>query len=159
MRRLLEDRRRRLVAHARGALDVVRPRGEGVGALGERFGRARVRLQPPRLARRLIDGAAHDRVAERVAPWHRGRPQHVALHQLLERRQRLRLAEPAAAAARSRSAGSPGDRRAPHQPPRGVTEALDLLAERGRHRGRHADRGLVVERLRAPVDTRASSCR
>ena len=59
----------------RAALDVVRARGERPRPRGERRGGARVRLQPPRLAGRLVDRAAHERVAEAVAARDVGRPE------------------------------------------------------------------------------------
>ena len=135
-------RRRRAPTARRGAPAPRRALGRAASAVGG----ARVRPQPPRLARRLVDRAAHDRMAERVAPRHRGRAQHVARHQLLQRRQRLLLAQPGGGGGEVEVRRVARDGRAPRQPPRALAQALDLLPERGGHRGRHADHR-VVERL------------
>ena len=145
---LFEHRRARLVAHARGAFDVMRTRGDRARALGECVGGERVRAQPPRLARGLIDGPAHDRMAKPVAARHRRRAQHVTRGQLLERRERLRVIQPGRGGGELEVGRIAHDRRPPGQPPRELAKAGDLLPERGRDRGRHADR--AVARARDP---------
>ena len=110
---------------------MVRPRREGAGPRSERVGGARMRLQAPRLARRLVDRATHDRVAERVVPRHRGGAQHVERRELLEPGERLLLAEVRGRGGELELGGIARDRRAPGEPSRRVSERRDLLPERG----------------------------
>ena len=142
---LLEHGRGGLVADARRALDVVRARRERARAVGQRGRGARVRLQPPRLAGAVVDGAAHERVAEAVA----ARRRRSARRRSRPAGRRSPPAPPARSgrrrrAARSRSNGSPAT--AAPQPSRCARslQPADLLPERGRDGGRHADRIAVL---------------
>ena len=75
--------------------------------------------EPPRLARRLVDGAPHNRMAKRVAARHRGRAQHIAPgDEFVESRERLGIGEPGRPRRRDRV--RPGRRRRPRPMPAGA---------------------------------------
>ena len=141
---LLEHGRGGLVAHARRALDVMRARRERARAVGERGRGARVRLQPPGLAGAVIDGAPHERMAEAVAPRDVGRPGDVRGQQVVDRRQRLLLAQPGGRRGEVEVERLARHRRAPAEPLRALAQPPDLLPERGCDGGRHPDRIAVL---------------
>ena len=137
---LLEHRGGGLVAGAGGALDVVGAGGQRGRAVGERLGGAGVRLQPPRLARPVVHGAAHQRMPEAVAPGDIGRPGDVGRQQGVDRGQGLALVEPGGGGREIEVERLAGHGGAPAEPAGGLAQARDLLAERGGHGGRDADR-------------------
>ena len=145
--RLDEDGDGRLVARQRALLEVVGAGRRRRPALLERGRRARVRLEPPRLAGRVVDGAAHERMPEAVAARDLGGAEQPGGEDLVERRGRLRRAQAAGRGGELELHGLADDRAAPGEPPRVGAERLDLLAERGRDRGGHAGRpGRTVRR-------------
>ena len=157
---LLEDRRRCLVAHARGALDVVRSRRDRARPRRERLGGARVRAPaatPPPPPHRRRGARSDGGTRSAAAPWSPA-----------ARRAPPAPPTPRARAPRSaprrpwRDRGPPDLRRPPRPRPAAarVAQAVDLLPERRGHRGGHADRGLSSSGRRAGrCETRASSWR
>ena len=85
-----------------------------------------------------VDGPAHQRVPERVAPRHGGAAEHAARDELVDRREGLVLREPGGRGGQLQLGGIARDGGPPGQPARGTAEAADLLRERDRHRPRHA---------------------
>jgi hypothetical protein len=73
-----------VVARAREPRDVMRARRRARAAPLERAGHPLVGAQPPRRWRRVVDGAAHERVAERECPAVAGRVHEVGRHELVD---------------------------------------------------------------------------
>ena len=137
---LLEHGRGRVVSRPRGLLEVMRAGRQRARPLGERRRGARVRLQAPGLPGAVVDRAADERVAEAVAARELRRHRDPRGQQLVDRGQRIGLAEAGGGRRQVELERLARDRRAPAQPARTLGQPGDLLAERGRHRGRHADR-------------------
>ena len=87
-------------------------------------------------------------MAKRIAARHRGRAQDVARRQLLERRERLYVAQPGGGGGELELRRIARDGRTPGQTARDLAQAADLLAECRGDRGRHADQAFVLERQR-----------
>ncbi len=136
---LLEHGGGGLVAGAGRALDVVGARGQRGRAVGERVGGAGVRLQPPRLAGPVVDGAPHERMAEAVAAGDVGRAGDVGGQQGIDGGQGLALVEPGGGGREVEVERLAGDGGAPPEAPGGLAQPRDLLAERGGHGGRDPD--------------------
>ena len=123
----------------RAALDVVRALGRRDAALGQQRRAAFVGEQPPAARRRLVDGAADERVAEAEAPRHVGRPDEVAAQQLVQRVDDERRVEA------GRGGGQLGlervarDRRAIERAARIVRQQRELVGQRRGDRTRHLD--------------------
>ena len=118
---------------------MVGARGERAGPRGERRGGAGVRLQPPRLAGAVVDRAPHQRVAEAVAARHVGRAGDARGEQVVDRRQRVGVAEPGGGGREVEVERLAGHGAAPREQAGALGQARDLLPERGRDGRRHAD--------------------
>ena len=75
----------------RRALDVTGPRGRRGAAAAQHGGGAGVGAAPPAVFGGLVDGAAHDRVAEAEASGQQRRLDQLAIDELIECGQRLGL--------------------------------------------------------------------
>ena len=143
-----------LVAAAGGLLDVMRALG-GRGAAGrQRRRRARVGRELPAARRRLVDRAAHDRMAEDEAPRHRRRAHQVQRQEPVERGEALRRRQ---LRDRRRQVGLErlaGDGGGVQQRVLGRRKGSELLGQRRRHGGRHPGRTtgfrIAVERRAQP---------
>ena len=104
----------------------------------EHLGGASVRGQAPAAAHGVVDGAAHERVAERKAARHLGRAHEVGVQQVVERVERLLGRD---VPHRRRHVGLErltGHGRRLEQAARAVGQRGQLLGDRARHRGGHA---------------------
>ena len=137
--RLAEDGDGLGVALAAGVLDVVRPRRCRSAAVAERGGAALVRAQSPAAGRRLVDRAAHERVAKAEAAGHVRVADEVAAQQFVERLHRRPFGDPGGGTGELELERVAGDRRAVEHPPRACRQHRELLGEGGRHRARHLD--------------------
>jgi hypothetical protein len=93
-RGLGQQRDRGRVTRSGGLLDVMGHSGRACPGALEPGGGARVPGEAAAGADRLVDGAAHDRMAEAEAPRLVGDLQQVRGHELVERHQRRRAVEP-----------------------------------------------------------------
>ncbi len=135
---LLEHRGGGLVADAGRALHVMRSRGQRARPVGQRRRRARVRLEPPRLAGAVVDRAADQGVAEAVAARDLGGAGEVGGQQLVDRRQRRALVHPGRRGGEVQVERLARHRGAPPEPPGALRQPADLLPHGGGHRGRDA---------------------
>jgi hypothetical protein len=146
--RLGEHRYRRGVAAPARVLDVVGARRGGCAALRQRGGAPLVGAEPPGCRSRLVDRAAHQRVAEAEPPRHVGRVHEAELEQLVKRRRRRRLVDV------RRGRGELGleriarDGGALQHPPCRCGQQRELLAERGAHGRGHLDAAELHRRAR-----------
>ena len=89
--RLAQHGHRLQVAAPGRLLDVMGALGGRCAAPGERVGRRTVSRQPPAALRALVHGAPDERVPEREAARHLGRPHELTLEQVVERVEHGRL--------------------------------------------------------------------
>ena len=140
-RRVAQQRDRVLVPGVGGVLDVMGAlHGSGAAPL-ERLGRAGVGAEPPPRGRGDIDGVVRDRMPEREAPRHPGRPHEPGLQQLVERAQRRRLRQLRDRGGQLGCERVAHDRRGLEQRPR-VRRELGVLGGERRRDGRR-DRVVV----------------
>ena len=136
-----QDGDRRDVAVTRGVLDVVCARGDRRAARRQALGSALVGAQAPTAGRRLVDGAAHDRVAEAEPTRHVGHPHQVAAQQLVKRLDRRRLRYAGRGRREVGLERVTRHRRTLEHQPRPVREHRELLRQRRGHHRRHPDTG------------------
>ena len=122
-----------------------------------------VRAEPPAAGRRLVDRAAHERVAEAEAAWHVGGADEVAAQQLVERLHRRGLRDAGRCGGQLRARTGRRRRRRPRAPPAVAGQQRQLLAQR-RARRRRARRRRPAESAPGGLAasrrcTRASCCR
>jgi len=117
------------------------PRAAGL----QRGSGAAVGRDPKARARRLIDRVAHQRMAEAKPARHRCRSHQITLDQLVERDQRVLLAEPGGGRGEIKLEGIARHRRSAQKLGRRRRKRLELALKRQRHRTGH----LATGQLRA----------
>ena len=139
-----QHRDRRLVAGGGAALEVVRSGRGGRAARLQRGRRARVRLDPPALARGLEHRLADDRVAHPVLARHPRALEEARVEQVVQRPERLGRGEPGGRGGELELGRLSRHRGAPGEPAGRLAERRDLLAERRGDRRRHARHRLAA---------------
>jgi len=153
VRGLLEHGDRGLVSGACAPLEVMRALRELRAARLQRGRDARMRGEAPALASRLVDRAAHDRVAKAIAARYLRTAQQVGGQQLIQHGQRSRLVEVGGGDRLVELDGLARHRCPLGQAAGGLAERGDLVRKRGRHRPRD-----LAERLGGRGRRRAGRC-